>query len=273
MPTFVTLDTIQEVMLERKCVAWRIFDEEENQIHDFAPKETTLPRDSFNTLKSFIEPIKGTNFLIIRVYAPEYVRGKGGDTSTTIFKYFYKLGTGSKERNEPVNGNNYSGSDDKYFMLLKEMHAMKLDFVERENKRELEILREELKQQKKEDGNYFERVAKVMGKEFAKEWLKAEGYDVDEDGVPTGKISGTGKEKTEPTKKEETTEDKEKKEKIKTAFNRTSDATVRIMKVAKTVGSNYDAVAESFEDIAKMAETNPLKLKELFDKLKENDKS
>lgn len=266
MPTFVTLDTIQDVMLERKCITWKVFDEEENLLHFYQPAESTLPRDSFNTLEKFLKNITGTNFIIIRVYAPEFKHGRGGDTANTVFRYFYSLrGTGAhtvQTVNAPV------AQDGNYLALLEKMNQMQMDFLKQQHERDLKELRAQVKESNKDESDYFTKVAKAIGKEMAKEWLKAEGYEVDADGTPTGKVIA---DKPAPTKTTTTTETAPapKSEEIKTVFKRTGDATVRIMKVAKGLGSDYEAVAESFEDIAKLAETNPLKLKQIFDSLKE----
>lgn len=260
MPTYVTLETIQEVMQEKKCITWRVIDEDENQLHYYSPATTTQWRDSFNTLEKFLNGINGTNYVIIRVYSPEYKQGKGGDTATTIFTYYYRLKGAAKST--PDGQTSATGIDANYLAIMNQMHQMRLDFMQERHSQEIERLKEKVKESNSEEKDYFSKVAKVIGKEFGKEWLKAEGYQIDEEGVPIQKaISGT----TDPAKKPEPA----KVQEVQTIFKRTGDATVRIMKVSKALGSDYEAVAASFEDIATLAETNPLKLKQIFDNLKE----
>lgn len=264
MPTYTTLETISEVMEQGQCITWRIFDEDENQLHFYTPPVTTKWRDSFNTLKAFISGFTGTGYLMIRIYDPSYKKGtKGGDTSTTIFTYYYKLspGAGSKSA-EPA------GMGGDYMALFTQISDLKRQMEVDAKQREIDELKKELKNDKKSEGDYFERVAKVIGKEMGKEWLKAEGYELDDDDVPIGKV----KSKKSVSGTIDDDDKKEPPKDAKEAFKRTADATVRVMKVAKNLGSNYGEVAESFEEIAQLAEKDPVKLKQLFDELKKKEK-
>lgn len=261
MPVYSTIETIKDGFTSGAAFAytkWKVFDQDDNLMNTFSGLETTTPNDAWSNLETFINKMSGEGYIIIKAYPKEYKWGKGGDTSS-VLKFYYRL---SEKQNR--SGSGFSGgggiSLEMYLGQLAEVNNLRTQLAIKE-------IEEKLTKKENKDSSYFERVAGSIGKSFAKEYLKKEGIhdeDEDEEEAPKPKkkkasVSGTSEEPAKP----------EEKEKVKETFKRTGEATVRIMKIAKSLGSDYGAVADSFEDIADLAESNPLKLKELFDKLKE----
>jgi len=254
MPVYSTIETIKEGITSGAYTKWKVFDQDENLMNTFVGLESTTPTDAWSNLESFIHKMSGDGYIVIKAYPKEFKFGKGGDTSS-VLKYYFRL----NEQQQSRAGSGFSGSGislDMYLAQMQQINDLRTQLAIKE-------ITDKLTVKQVKDTSYFEKVAESIGKSFAQEFIKKNGAKAGEVVAPA--ISGATE--PEPVNKVEQPEP----EKIKTVFKRTGEATVRIMKIAKQYGSDFDAVAESFEDIANMAESNPMKLQELFTKLKENE--
>lgn len=249
MPVYSSLDTLKEGMNSGDYTQWKVYDQDENLMNTFKGLATTTANDAWTNLENFLNRMTGDGYVIVKMYLKTRQLGKGGDTANDL-KYYYKL---KSTQAVPGGGGGGDGiSLGTHLALMQENMRLQT---------ELAIKEIESKYSKKEvkDTSYFERVAEAMGKSFAKEYLKKEGIaDGEEEEKPAPKQKPAPVAGTEP-------------EKVKNAFQRSGVAISRIMKVGKQLGSDYDTVAESMEDMAELAEKNPLKLKQIMDALKDSE--
>lgn len=256
MPVYSTIETIKEGITSGAYTKWKVFDQDENLMNTFVGLESTTPIDAWSNLETFINKMSGDGYIVIKAYPKEFKFGKGGDTSS-VLKYFYRL----NEQQQSRSGSSFSGSGislDMYLAQMQQINDLRTQLAIKE-------ITDKLTVKAVKDTSYFEKVAESIGKSFAQEFIKNNGAGE----LAASPVAGTGTEiKKEPAN---TIHEEIEPDKVKTVFKRTGEATVRIMKIAKQYGSDFDAVAESFEDIANMAESNPMKLQELFTKLKESE--
>lgn len=256
MPTYTTLDTIQEVMEDKKIVQWKVHDEDKNLLHHFNPAVTTQAKDSFNTLKKFVLPLKGTNYIIITCYAKAFTGKRGGDTAQTVFRYFYKLDDDAPVRKEKES--NFSGglgiAD--YLGLHKQINDLNALIVTQQKDREIADLKEQLK-----EGNgkgYFTSAAEAMGKGFFTEYMSKEGFE---------QVAGGEWVKKGTVGKTLTPSAEKKNDKAAETAKEKGMRGVKAMQVLTSLAG--DAAIDGMEDIAAMAQKNPAKLLEILKEVKE----
>lgn len=253
MPVYSGLDTIKEAMQSAgDYVHFKILDQDENLMTTFKGLASTTPSDAFTNLQAFIDKMTGEGYIVIRIYLRTRKFTGGGDTANDL-KFYYRL---SSNKQTSLNSGGLGGgiSLDMYLAQMNEANNLRMELA-------IERLNAQHTKKEVKDTSYFERVAEAMGKGFAKDYLKSEGiYDEDEE-APKPLL----KKKPAPVADDATSE--EKKAEIKNAFKRTGEASVRIMRVSKQYGGTYDDVAQGIEDIAELAEKNPLELKKIFEQI------
>lgn len=246
-------------MRDADCIRWKVYDSDENLMRHCNPATTTKSADSYETLKRFLQGLKGEGFVLIVVFIRKATEEdgngrtrmrKGGDTANSSFSFFYKIGSGDDARPvRELEAVTNKGNND----LMQRIFDLQLQMVEQKNSYELKQLRDELKEYRGAGKSYFTEAAEAMAQELYREWKKEKG------------IAGVNEKKTEPTQQPapEPVQDSDRaiiKSCVKSA--------ARVMQVAKQYGGDVSDVAQGFEDFAKLAETNPLKLAEIMQQLK-----
>lgn len=246
MPVYSTLETIKEAMTSAgDYVHFKILDQDDNLMTTWKGLATTTPADAFNNLEAFVNKMSGEGYVIIKIYLRNRKFTGGGDTANDL-KFYYRLGI---EKKSFGGGGASSGID----------LAMYLNLLGENQRLQTEIAIKEItaKYEKKEvkDTSYLEKLGEAMAKTFAKEFKdKAEE-------TATGYAQ-------RPLSDNTAQSEQVSNEVAQTVFKRTGNATARLMKLSKQYGGSYEDIAESIENIAAMAERDPIKLQKLMEDLK-----
>ena len=265
---FSTLETIKSVMETGEIIRWKVVSSEEQLMQQLEPPATTPVKDSFAALETFLNGLKGSGYVQINLYDKKYKSNGGGALGSWVYKHFYNLSPAAPGTPAAAAGINNNSEVHSLITDLKVMIVtQQKDFELQQLKSEIESL----KKQGKPEKNNFDRIAGIIGKSFAQEFAKANGYTVTglgEGEEPEIKETVKHKEHTKETTAENNTADEIPTE-TKDIAKRASGATYDIMKSLTNYGVPMGETAKGFEDLAKLAETNPLKFKALLESLNE----
>lgn len=269
MPIYSTLKTIEEVMTDKNIIRWKVLSESEDMLHQSEPPESVSARDSFNTLQKFLNELSGNSWVLVYLYDRKYKSNGGGALSQWVYKHYFHLqGNTQQQNNSGINGAG-NGMNGDVMALMQQVEALKYQMKEEAKQREIDMLKAEIKNlQANNRGGYFERVAESIGKSWAQEYLKAEGYNIDDAGNVAKSVGAGVNEKPAGTKTEGT-ETKANagtsSEAVKEKARKGAAAITRVMKVA----GDTDSVIEGLNDMADLAEKNPMKLIEILQQVKQ----
>lgn len=255
--TYTSWITIENVIKQKNITRFKVLGDDESLIYEHNPavRETSL--DTANTLKDLLDSLEGNNHAVIKLITPEHKGQRGGNTNGTVYKYNYKLKKGDNS-NGRGRGNEYS--DNNMFALLlnmtKETERLRHEMQLAEIRREMEDLKKRGK-----DGNMssLEKVALQIGRGFYQEMKDKNGL-ADDTGAENEEIEGTQQPEQKPVKRAVKPSRPEATEKD---FAKRSGVAVK--RLAKVGGLG---VANALEDLADMAETDPMKLVELLKRVK-----
>lgn len=250
MPIYSSINTIEEVMRDKDIIKWRILSDVEEQMHHLEPPSSIKWTDSFNTLKSFLNELQGTTHVVVQLYTREYKPNAGGALANMIFKHYYKLQPFKQDGQQQDISGFQNGSFQQILGLHSQLAEMKLQMLTNEQSRKIEDLEKRLKDEQKQKPSEFESVAKIIGREFAREIKRKKGGAISDD-VEDG-IS------EEPKKPEQAKEEKETESNGKRAGKAIAD-------ISKVAGQTE--TIEALEKIASLAKNNPVKLAEILQPL------
>lgn len=238
-------------MRDKNIIKWRIMSDNEDQMHHLEPPTSCNWQDSFHTLKTFLDNLTGNTHVVVILYSRDYKPNAGGALANMVFKHYYKLNPYKTDTTTPQPEQMQFGSINQLLALNQQIADLKTQMAVEAVKRENEQLANNLKMLQKSKPSEFESVAKIIGREFAREMKRKRGQPIADD-VEDEDVSST-----QPPAPES---DKSTKE--RTQAQRAGAAIADIAGIA-----GQEETVDALEKIAKMAKTNPHQLAQILQAL------
>lgn len=264
MPIFSSDDAVKKCMDQNNVINWRVYSDNNEQIHEHFPSSSTTTNESYEALLDFLKGLTGS-YVLVSLYHRKYDDKESGDKAVgaakkmLTYKHYYKLSGSSGVQNiqQPINGmgNGMFGINE-FIGLHNQINELKQNYERQENNRIIEELKKELKEAKKDDkkdylNNLIENIAKNVAKELA-----------GKSDIPLTQT--THEEKHIEAQKTTINENAaQSTNQIKTPAQRAADAVMRLVKVG-----GIDAI-DGIESIAKLIEEKPMEAIALLQQIQE----